>query len=187
MNKVWAKSLNLFGGTFLFTNFQFTVWLSAHYFSNDEFWFDPPCLNTPAVFQTCIAKHESNGIDIIIALIVNPINPLGEHRLDLVLELKVRSRWLWGHWGPRCDSDWEQNECSEFHPSFLSKHLVLLENLCNLSLKTSMKTQSVVVEQRVQTSSGHHGEPPWQRERREDPLQDETCWTGKCVLTVDEI
>ncbi|XP_037539386.1 inositol 1,4,5-trisphosphate receptor type 2 [Nematolebias whitei] len=38
--------------------------------------------------QTCIAKHESNGIDIIIALIVNPINPLGEHRLDLVLELK---------------------------------------------------------------------------------------------------
>ncbi|XP_042563423.1 inositol 1,4,5-trisphosphate receptor type 2 isoform X3 [Clupea harengus] len=38
--------------------------------------------------QACIAKHESNGIDIIIALIVNPINPLGKHRLDLVLELK---------------------------------------------------------------------------------------------------
>ncbi|XP_072241680.1 inositol 1,4,5-trisphosphate-gated calcium channel ITPR2 isoform X2 [Leuresthes tenuis] len=38
--------------------------------------------------QTCIAKHESNGIDIIIALIVNPINPLGKHRLDLVLQLK---------------------------------------------------------------------------------------------------
>ncbi|KAF3688970.1 Inositol 1,4,5-trisphosphate receptor type 2 IP3 receptor isoform 2 [Channa argus] len=38
--------------------------------------------------QTCIAKHESNGIDIIIALIVNPINPLGKNRLDLVLELK---------------------------------------------------------------------------------------------------
>uniref|UniRef100_A0A4W6EAB4 Inositol 1,4,5-trisphosphate receptor n=1 Tax=Lates calcarifer TaxID=8187 RepID=A0A4W6EAB4_LATCA len=38
--------------------------------------------------QTCIAKHESNGIDIIIALIVNSINPLGKHRLDLVLELK---------------------------------------------------------------------------------------------------
>ncbi|XP_056908962.1 inositol 1,4,5-trisphosphate receptor type 2 isoform X1 [Takifugu flavidus] len=38
--------------------------------------------------QTCIAKHESNGIDIIIALIVNPINPLGKDRLDLVLELK---------------------------------------------------------------------------------------------------
>ncbi|KAL2093440.1 hypothetical protein ACEWY4_010752 [Coilia grayii] len=38
--------------------------------------------------QTCIAKHESNGIDIIIALIVNPIYPLGKYRLDLVLELK---------------------------------------------------------------------------------------------------
>lgn len=42
------------------------------------------------ILQTCIAKHESNGIDIIIALIVNSINPLGKHRLDLVLELKVR-------------------------------------------------------------------------------------------------
>ncbi|XP_060931821.1 inositol 1,4,5-trisphosphate receptor type 2 isoform X2 [Limanda limanda] len=38
--------------------------------------------------QTCIARHESNGIDIIIALIVNSINPLEKHRLDLVLELK---------------------------------------------------------------------------------------------------
>ncbi|XP_056137973.1 inositol 1,4,5-trisphosphate receptor type 2 [Lampris incognitus] len=38
--------------------------------------------------QSCIAKHESNGTDIIIALIVNSINPLGKHRLDLVLELK---------------------------------------------------------------------------------------------------
>ncbi|XP_055365370.1 inositol 1,4,5-trisphosphate receptor type 2 isoform X2 [Betta splendens] len=38
--------------------------------------------------QTCIAKHESNGIDIIIALIVNSINPLEKNRLDLVLELK---------------------------------------------------------------------------------------------------
>uniref|UniRef100_A0AAX7VHS9 Inositol 1,4,5-trisphosphate receptor n=1 Tax=Astatotilapia calliptera TaxID=8154 RepID=A0AAX7VHS9_ASTCA len=38
--------------------------------------------------QSCIAKHESNGIDIIIALIVNAINPLGKDRLDLVLQLK---------------------------------------------------------------------------------------------------
>ncbi|XP_017278513.1 inositol 1,4,5-trisphosphate receptor type 2 isoform X2 [Kryptolebias marmoratus] len=38
--------------------------------------------------QTCIAKDESNGIDIVIALIVSPIYPLGEHRMDLVLELK---------------------------------------------------------------------------------------------------
>ncbi|XP_066541868.1 inositol 1,4,5-trisphosphate receptor type 2 [Hoplias malabaricus] len=38
--------------------------------------------------QSCIAKHESNGIDIIIALIVNPIEPLEKDRMDLVLELK---------------------------------------------------------------------------------------------------
>lgn len=42
--------------------------------------------------QNCIATHESNGIDIIIALILNDINPLGKKRMDLVLELKVS--WL---------------------------------------------------------------------------------------------
>lgn len=43
------------------------------------------------VSQNCIATHESNGIDIIIALILNDINPLGKKRMDLVLELKVSS------------------------------------------------------------------------------------------------
>ncbi|KAI1296916.1 Inositol 1,4,5-trisphosphate receptor type 1 [Halotydeus destructor] len=38
--------------------------------------------------QNCIAMHESNAIDIIIALILNDINPLGRTRMDLVLELK---------------------------------------------------------------------------------------------------
>ena len=38
--------------------------------------------------QNCIATHESNGLDIITALILNNINPLGENRMDLVLELK---------------------------------------------------------------------------------------------------
>lgn len=38
--------------------------------------------------QNCIAMHESNGLDIIIALILNDINPLGKTRMDLVLELK---------------------------------------------------------------------------------------------------
>lgn len=32
--------------------------------------------------------HESNGLDIITALILNDINPLGRSRMDLVLELK---------------------------------------------------------------------------------------------------
>nr|XP_039253543.1 inositol 1,4,5-trisphosphate receptor type 1-like isoform X2 [Styela clava] len=38
--------------------------------------------------QNAIASHESNGIDIIIALISNDINPLGKHRMDLVMQLK---------------------------------------------------------------------------------------------------
>ncbi|CAN0066404.1 unnamed protein product, partial [Lampetra planeri] len=38
--------------------------------------------------QNCIATHESNGIDIIIALILNDINPLGKQCMGLVLELK---------------------------------------------------------------------------------------------------
>ncbi|XP_071509549.1 inositol 1,4,5-trisphosphate receptor-like [Diadema antillarum] len=38
--------------------------------------------------QNCIANHESNGLDIITALILNDINPLGKHRMDLVLKLK---------------------------------------------------------------------------------------------------
>ncbi|CAB1322999.1 unnamed protein product, partial [Coregonus sp. 'balchen'] len=45
-------------------------------------------INEGNVDLSCIAKHESNGIDIIIALIVNSINPLGKNRMDLVLELK---------------------------------------------------------------------------------------------------
>ncbi|MXQ90890.1 hypothetical protein E5288_WYG013227 [Bos mutus] len=35
--------------------------------------------------QNCIATHESNGIDIITALILNDINPLGKKRMDLFL------------------------------------------------------------------------------------------------------
>ncbi|XP_038666908.1 inositol 1,4,5-trisphosphate receptor type 2-like isoform X1 [Scyliorhinus canicula] len=38
--------------------------------------------------QSCITTHECNGIDIIIALILNDINPLGKYRIDLVLKLK---------------------------------------------------------------------------------------------------
>lgn len=34
--------------------------------------------------------HDSNGVDIISALVVNDINPLAKQRMDLVLELKVK-------------------------------------------------------------------------------------------------
>lgn len=39
--------------------------------------------------------HESNGIDIITALILNDISPLCKYRINLVLQLKV-GPW-WGH------------------------------------------------------------------------------------------
>jgi len=38
--------------------------------------------------QACIATHESNGLAIITALILNDISPLGRTRMDLVRELK---------------------------------------------------------------------------------------------------
>ena len=38
--------------------------------------------------QNAIAFHECNGLDIIIALVLNEIEPLGKTRFDLVLELK---------------------------------------------------------------------------------------------------
>lgn len=41
------------------------------------------------VFQTCIVTHESNGIDIITALILNDISPLCRYQMDMVLQLKV--------------------------------------------------------------------------------------------------
>ena len=42
------------------------------------------------VFQTCIVTHESNGIDIITALILNDISPLCYYQMEMVLQLKVR-------------------------------------------------------------------------------------------------
>jgi len=39
--------------------------------------------------QNVIASHESNGLDIIIALLLSEINPLRKQRIDLVLQLKV--------------------------------------------------------------------------------------------------
>lgn len=69
-----------------------------------------------SILQNCIATHESNGIDIIIALILNDINPLGKKRMDLVLELKVspgqRKRaklrlWFW----PRQNNTFISREC----------------------------------------------------------------------------
>lgn len=47
--------------------------------------------------QNAIALHESNGIDIIVALLLIEIKSLGKNRIDLVLELKVNSNWTFAH------------------------------------------------------------------------------------------
>lgn len=45
------------------------------------------------ILQTCIVTHESNGIDIITALILNDISPLCRYRMEMVLQLKVPGSW----------------------------------------------------------------------------------------------
>ncbi|MEQ2179189.1 hypothetical protein GOODEAATRI_022059 [Goodea atripinnis] len=47
------------------------------------------CENHNNDLQTCIVTHESNGIDIITALILNDISPLCRYRMEMVLQLKV--------------------------------------------------------------------------------------------------
>lgn len=51
-----------------------------------------PCYDN----QTCIANHECNGLDIIIALVLNEIDPLSSTRFDLVLDLKNCASKVWG-------------------------------------------------------------------------------------------
>ncbi|MEE6493007.1 hypothetical protein FKM82_016698 [Ascaphus truei] len=56
--------------------------------------------------QSCIVTHESNGIDIITALILNDISPLCKYRMDLVLQLKDNaSKLLLGLMESRHDNE----------------------------------------------------------------------------------
>ncbi|XP_039179356.1 inositol 1,4,5-trisphosphate receptor type 3 isoform X1 [Crotalus tigris] len=56
--------------------------------------------------QSCIVTHESNGIDIITALILSDISPLCRYRMDLVLQLKDNaSKLLLGLMESRHDSE----------------------------------------------------------------------------------
>lgn len=49
------------------------------------------CQGPCHINQNCIATHESNGLDIITALILNDINPLGKNRMDLVSNLDLKT------------------------------------------------------------------------------------------------
>ncbi|XP_065845559.1 inositol 1,4,5-trisphosphate-gated calcium channel ITPR1-like isoform X2 [Oscarella lobularis] len=70
--------------------------------------------------QKAIAVHESNGIDIIIALILNDIRPLNIHRLDLVLQLKNNaSKLLLAIMESRKDSDMAERIMYNMQPTQL--------------------------------------------------------------------
>nr|XP_023019788.1 inositol 1,4,5-trisphosphate receptor-like [Leptinotarsa decemlineata] len=70
--------------------------------------------------QNCIATHESNGLDIITALILNDINPLGKCRMDLVLELKNNaSKLLLAIMESRGDSENAERILSNMNPKQL--------------------------------------------------------------------
>ncbi|KAF7640278.1 hypothetical protein Mgra_00000106 [Meloidogyne graminicola] len=44
--------------------------------------------------QNCLARHESNGMDIVISLVLNDIRPLADQRMDLALEIKSQASKL---------------------------------------------------------------------------------------------
>ncbi|CAG0888142.1 unnamed protein product, partial [Cyprideis torosa] len=67
--------------------------------------------------QTCIARHESNGLDIVTALVLNDINPLQRTRMDLVLELKnSASKLLLSIMESRGDSENSERILSNMNP-----------------------------------------------------------------------
>ncbi|XP_071815438.1 inositol 1,4,5-trisphosphate receptor-like isoform X4 [Apostichopus japonicus] len=70
--------------------------------------------------QNCIANHDSNGLDIITALILNDINPLGKSRMDLVLQLKNNaSKLLLAIMESRHDSENAERILFNMHPKTL--------------------------------------------------------------------
>lgn len=76
--------------------------------------------------QNCIATHESNGLDIITALILNDINPLGKSRMDLILELKNNaSKLLLAIMESRGDSENAERIMYNMNPKQLVRTLFL--------------------------------------------------------------
>ena len=71
-------------------------------------------------FQTAIAYQESNGIDIIVAIVLNDINPLAKRRMSLVLQLKNdAAKLLLSIMESRQDSDMAERIMQNIQPSYL--------------------------------------------------------------------
>lgn len=71
-----------------------------------------------SAFQTCIVTHESNGIDIITALILNDISPLCRYQMEMVLQLKVK----WSHL-----FHLDRVQCRKVQKSFLFSYFCVLK------------------------------------------------------------
>lgn len=69
--------------------------------------------------QTCIVTHESNGIDIITALILNDISPLCRYRMEMVLQLKVRRLTCPGS----RDTSWVSFTCAPYFGSLAPREI----------------------------------------------------------------
>ena len=73
-----------------------------------------------SLFQTAIAYQESNGIDIIVAIVLNDINPLAKRRMSLVLQLKNdAAKLLLSIMESRQDSDMAERIMQNIQPSYL--------------------------------------------------------------------
>ncbi|XP_076048925.1 inositol 1,4,5,-trisphosphate receptor isoform X4 [Oratosquilla oratoria] len=88
--------------------------------------------------QNCIATHESNGLHIITALILNDINPLAKARMDLVLELKNNaSKLLLAIMESRADSENAERILQNMNPE------QLMESLCSVYVLFESKLEVV--------------------------------------------
>lgn len=106
--------------------------------------------------QNCIAMHESNCIDIIIALLLNDINPLGKKRVDLVLELKNNaSKLLLAIMESRADSENAERilfnmspkqllevACTAFHQKVILPSINVVQDSDSMSLSTKFSTNN---------------------------------------------
>uniref|UniRef100_A0A8D2JDT2 Inositol 1,4,5-trisphosphate receptor n=1 Tax=Varanus komodoensis TaxID=61221 RepID=A0A8D2JDT2_VARKO len=83
--------------------------------------------------QSCIVTHESNGIDIITALILNDVSPLCKYRMDLVLQLKDNaSKLLLALMESRHDNENAERILISLRPQELVRGLRKVEMFCLL-------------------------------------------------------
>ena len=100
-------------------------------------------MNTTSCWQNAIAAHESNGIDIIIALILKDITPLGDRRMELVWELRNNaSKLLLAIMESRLDSENAERILYNMTPRELVSWTIAL---CSKIFHISCFDESIVI------------------------------------------